>query len=790
MGLFSIGARILFKASAARAQVRKFNAEVLQTSRDMHKVTKAAEKSGLTVNQFLRTMENRRAPTQFQKNVKLASSSLRTLTGLIKEGRLLWKAFAGGTARRPVRLGGIRRAKVQLRGLKNSVSGVSAKLTTMLGILGTGVGAMGAGALFSDIKTALSGSIGLAANLEASRVTFDTLLGDSAKSVDLINRITRFASSTPFQKGDLIEGSKTLLALSGRNVDENEKLLKLSAQLAALTPGRTVADVARGLRQAKFGEFEILKSFQIALSAEKMKGFGEKGGEAYTNAMLDEVRRQLQQKTGGRDLVLALSQTLTGKASTLKDNVEEISLTFGRALVDGFDIKGLLDEGITLFKDFNNALKFAMGEDLDPADLGFSTTSLIIADTILDVIERLRIGFNKARDFAKRMFEIIERNPAVTKFIAGMTALSASVGGTFAILAPLLGTLITGVGLLGIALAPFSGAIIPALKIGLAAIVLIGAPLALMIGGLVAGFMMLRRQGESVGQTLWRLGETMRPMMEQGFNRFMAWFRGFRNEVVPVLAPAWAEISDAVSQLSGVTNELFAAAFSKDNALTLKDFMDAGIAMGKVFADWLAKGVRMTSFAIRRFAKFMKNTKSNSLNFISDIKGITSAFFGLMLGVGDTGANLKTFMAGLADIVTLPFRAVISGLIQFLGKSLINIADVVRPFSSTIANQIEQVAIKARGFQTTVDEGFLATTNAIKNAGNIKVSMDGEVTASVAQPIEIDGEKVAETVSQVAIRARNAGRGGDPVSPEELGFVLEGGNRIQPVSFADVASDI
>ena len=790
MGLFSIGARILFKANSARAEVRKFNAQITGTAQSVALMKKEADKANLTVAQFMRAMENRKAPTQMQKNVKLANSSIRTLTGLMKEGRLMWKAFTGSTTRRRVRFGGIGRAKAQLASLKRSIGGVNAKFTALLAGIGAGIGALGVGAVFSDVKTAFSTSVGLAANLEASRVTFDTLLGDARKSEDLLKRIGTFAAQTPFQRADLIKSSKTLLALSGRNVDENEKLLKLSAQLAALTPGRSVADVALGLRQAKFGEFEILKGFQIALRAEQFKKFGEKGGEAYTNAMLDEVRRQLFAKTGGADLVQALSQTLTGKASTLKDNVEMVSLTLGQAFVDGFDIKGILDEGIGVFQDFNRALRFAMGETLDPSELGFSTTSLAIADTIVEAIGRIKTGFEFLRGFVKRVFAAMEENPQLVKFVATMTVLGSAIAGGVGVAAPLIGGLVVGAGLLVAALAPLSGAIIPALKIGLISLLVIGLPLTIAVGAMVAGFIALRRQGETITQTFSRLFGVMRPLFEQGFDRFMAWFNAFKAEVVPVLAPAWMEISNAMAELSGPANDIFAALFTPDNAMTLEQFAKVGAELGKALAEDIANGARLAARFIRAIAREMRNSKGTTFAFISDLKNITTAFFGIITGVDRSKTTLKTFIAGLADVITFPFRQIIIGLIGMVDRAIVAVADRIRPFSSTIADQIERASAAARSAQDIVNEGFLSTNEALGNLGNFQVEINGELSATVAQPVEIDGEKVAESVSKVSVRARDSGRGGDPVSPEELGFVLQGGTRIQPVSFSDVASEI
>jgi hypothetical protein len=193
---------------------------------------------------------------------------------------------------------------------------------------------------------------------------------------------------------------------------------------------------------------------------------------------------------------------------------------------------------------------------------------------------------------------------------------------------------------------------------------------------------------------------------------------------------------------------------------------------------------------IRSFAKAMEYMRGPITAIISDVRNLTIAFFALWSNVGSTKRNIITLFAGIVDFVTLPFRTMISAMLGMVDYALNSLADKMRPVNSMMTGKIEAAAAAFRGARDLVDEGFLATTKIIGGSSAVKIEVAGEIDATVAQPIEIDGEKVGESISKVTVRARNAGRGGNPVSPEEMGFVLEGGTRIQPVNFSDVASEL
>ena len=212
--------------------------------------------------------------------------------------------------------------------LRQETSGLLSGLGSLKG-LAMGVAAGGAG------KTIFDGLIGSNAELEKQRITFETMMGSAELAGEMLGRINKFATSTPFAQGDLIDGSKRLLRLTKENVSENERLLKVAAQMAAINPDKSVSDAVEAILDAEGLEFERLKEFGLKLKRDdikKMKKRGEKMGQAALRGVVDALNKQ----TGGRDVVKALSTSFSGQVSTLKDNVRNTLRVAGEPAFEVF----------------------------------------------------------------------------------------------------------------------------------------------------------------------------------------------------------------------------------------------------------------------------------------------------------------------------------------------------------------------------------------------------------------------------------------------------------------------
>jgi hypothetical protein len=192
--------------------------------------------------------------------------------------------------------------------------------------IGFGLGQIGLALtpLAAGFGLAASRSSGLAAELEAQRVTFRTLIGNVEQADAMIERLRATAARTPFETSELLAGSKQLLSLTGSNIEANERLLGLAMQLTALNPDKTIVDTVRALNDAiggsGFVRMEEYPGFKMYL--EDFKSAGKAGGANFQAAVEAEIRGRLGKLTGGRDLVDALSQTFQGRLSTLRDSVD------------------------------------------------------------------------------------------------------------------------------------------------------------------------------------------------------------------------------------------------------------------------------------------------------------------------------------------------------------------------------------------------------------------------------------------------------------------------------------
>ena len=199
-------------------------------------------------------------------------------------------------------------------------------------------------------------SIKLAANMEQTKMAFETLLGSVEKADAMVRKLTDFAAKTPFQLPGVTKSTQQLLAYG----------FTAESVIPMLT---SVGDAVSGLG----GDDEMMQSVIRALgqmkakakvSAEEMKQLGEQGinawqylseaagksiaetqelakkgafnAEATIKAILDGMAKQFK---GGME---KQSQTVNGLLSTIKDNVVGAARVIGEGLTDAFDLKGVL----------------------------------------------------------------------------------------------------------------------------------------------------------------------------------------------------------------------------------------------------------------------------------------------------------------------------------------------------------------------------------------------------------------------------------------------------------------
>lgn len=218
------------------------------------------------------------------------------------------------------------------------------------------VAALAAGAVSIG---SLGFGLSLVAEAEQAEVAFTTMLGSVDLAKQKLGELKQFAASTPFQLGELRDSARTLLAF-GVSADDLLPTMKTLGDLAAGTQ-KPIADFvdifgkvkATGI--ASMGDINRLADRGVPVYEELAKVMGVSTGELRTligtgKVGFNELKQVMENVVGAgglfEDSMKKQSGTMVGLWSTLKDNVLFVIGDISKALVDGFNIKGLLDDGI------------------------------------------------------------------------------------------------------------------------------------------------------------------------------------------------------------------------------------------------------------------------------------------------------------------------------------------------------------------------------------------------------------------------------------------------------------
>lgn len=145
-------------------------------------------------------------------------------------------------------------------------------------------GAAAAAAGTATIGASLKG----ASNLEQQTISMTHFIGafNENRSNDWIAKeaaayltaLRKNADATPFETGEVIAAGTRAIGIASGNTKDAMRLLKLSEDMTALTPGKTLSDAMEALADAQMGEMERLKEFSFKGSK---KAFDAAGGDLF-----------------------------------------------------------------------------------------------------------------------------------------------------------------------------------------------------------------------------------------------------------------------------------------------------------------------------------------------------------------------------------------------------------------------------------------------------------------------------------------------------------------------------
>ena len=295
----------------------------------------------------------------------------------------------------------------------------------------------GVGSLTKALRGALA-AIGLiqaakfvvvsTAELESQTKSLEVLTGSLQTAKDVIKELQDFGAVTPFTSSELIETAKRLKAFG---VD-TEKLVDTTKRLGDVA-GATGADlggvatafgqiVAKGRLQGE--ELLQLQERGINLQDELQEMYGitgeefrkalEKGqisAEAVEQALLNVT------EVGGKyaNGAIAQSTTLSGKFSTLVDNITRVAQTIGKVLLPA--LKTVLDQLNIIIGRANTALSLLTDVALGTATQGLGAAGVQLTfgfesdalDSLQQGLESLNPELARNEADLKRFTNVVER---------------------------------------------------------------------------------------------------------------------------------------------------------------------------------------------------------------------------------------------------------------------------------------------------------------------------------------------------------------------------------------------
>lgn len=225
-----------------------------------------------------------------------------------------------------------------LRSIAGAAAGVAGK---MANIAATGAKIGLAGAAAAGVAM-----VKLASDAETLNTQFKVLTGSQEAATQLMQEIDQFAASTPFQKMDIADAARQLLAFGG-SADTAVDELRMLGDISAAT-GQPIGELSELYGKARvqgrlFGEdINQLTGRGIPITQALAKEFGVAESEVKSlvsegKVGFPEMQRALASMTGPggqfTGMMEELSGTTAGKFSTFLDRVKLMGQEFGEVLL-------------------------------------------------------------------------------------------------------------------------------------------------------------------------------------------------------------------------------------------------------------------------------------------------------------------------------------------------------------------------------------------------------------------------------------------------------------------------
>lgn len=244
------------------------------------------------------------------------------------------------------------------KGLNQARSSLSGFASFAASSMASFVGNLGASAfssLTSGMKSLGVSALGLAADNEQTAISFEVMLGSADAATAMIGNMRDLAAKSPLEFKDVSQAGKTLLQfglsannvlpalrmlgdVSGGNAERFQSLALVFGQMSAA--GRLMGQDLLQFINAGFNPLQEI-SRHTGESMVSLKAKME-AGSISADMVAESFMRATSQGGQFYGMTQRQSQTTAGLFSSLKDAVNVSLAEIGQALIDGFDIKGMM----------------------------------------------------------------------------------------------------------------------------------------------------------------------------------------------------------------------------------------------------------------------------------------------------------------------------------------------------------------------------------------------------------------------------------------------------------------
>lgn len=301
---------------------------------------------------------------------------------------------------------------------RDAFSGVMNKTASSISrVAGTVAKAVGGiSALTAAISPVLI--LNTARSFEKMEASLKTVTGSAQGAANAMGLIQNFATQTPFQISEITDA---FIKLKSLGLDPSERALEAYGNTASAM-GKSLNQFIEAVADASTNEFERLKEFGIkARQQADTVDFTFQGITTTVKKNADDINEFLI-GIGENQFAGAMAEqmnTLDGRISNLKDNVDKLFVTLGKA--------GALDIAKKAVSELSEFVK-----NLGPTLIRASATAIVAFDNIKNAIQQSVAGGTVWEDFVRLAFSALKQ--VFDAFVSSFQAILPVVAGIFQVL--------------------------------------------------------------------------------------------------------------------------------------------------------------------------------------------------------------------------------------------------------------------------------------------------------------------------------------------------------------------